>query len=61
MDNVDLMDKAADSNYEVYLNPELNSFKSLDNLVSDNYNTATIGLPFYIQLKEPLQAMKLPL
>lgn len=46
VDNVDLMDKAADSNYEVYLNPELNSFKSLDNLVSDNYNTATIGLPF---------------
>ena len=46
MDNVDLMDKAADSNYEVYLNPELNSFKSLDNLVSDNSVSYT-----HLQLK----------
>lgn len=46
VDNVDLMQASSDLNYEVYLNPELNSFKSLDNLISDNYNTATIGLPF---------------
>lgn len=46
VDNIDLMSKSSDPECEVYLNPELNTFKSLDNLVSDNYNTATIGLPF---------------
>lgn len=46
VNNVDLMEVADNTDYEVYLNPELDNYKSLDNLVSDNYNAATIGLPF---------------
>lgn len=46
VEDVDLMEAAGNTDYEVVLNPDLDLYKSIDNLVSDNYNAATIGLPF---------------
>lgn len=46
VEDVDFMKVAGNTDYEVVLNPDLDLYKSIDNLVSDNYNAATIGLPF---------------
>lgn len=34
------------NNYKVVLNPELRRYKTIDNLISNNYNSATAGLAF---------------
>ena len=41
-ENIDL----TSDNIDVVLNPELARYKAIDNLVSDSYNLATVGLPF---------------
>ena len=41
-ENIDL----TSDNVIVVLNPELARYKAIDNLISDNYNLATVGLPF---------------
>lgn len=53
------MKVAGNTDYEVVLNPDLDLYKSIDNLVSDNYNAATIGLPFYTQLRKQQLRMML--
>lgn len=41
-----LNDVVYDDNYTIILNPYLKRFKTLDNIVSNNYNAATVGMPF---------------
>ena len=55
------MKVAGNTDYEVVLNPDLDLYKSIDNLVSDNYNAATIGLPFLHPAKKAAVANDAPL
>ena len=41
--------------YKIILNPELDKFFSMDNLVTDNYNAVTVGLPFIHKTKTTAQ------
>lgn len=61
VENVDLMEAAGNTDYEVVLNPDLDLYKSIDNLVSDNYNAATIGLPFLHPAKKAAVGNDAPL
>ena len=44
-----------DEDYRIVLNPELDKFFSMDNLVTDNYNAVTVGLPFIHKTKTTAQ------
>ena len=61
VEDVDFMKVAGNTDYEVVLNPDLDLYKSIDNLVSDNYNAATIGLPFLHPAKKAAVANDAPL